>query len=197
MALEGSGAHAEAAHSTVSELRSLGKVRATINRRPKMRAQTITTIKSRPRRRARHIVLALALGVCALAIPAIASAQPIDYSSVNAISGDSSDPSQPVGGSDYSSVNSITADSRESSAPGEPVNANRVDPTYSSLNAITEAPSDEPTFASDSLTSGGDEFNWGDAAIGAGAAMALLALGGAVFLTVRRPKSVQPARTTG
>ena len=45
----------------------------------------------------------IALGICALAIPATANAgfESPDYSSVNAISGDSGESSQAAGGSDY------------------------------------------------------------------------------------------------
>ena len=140
-----------------------------------MRARTITTI----------VVLA------ALAIPASASG----YSSVNAVTGGSSDSNASAGGADYASPNAIAGGSSGSTAPGGSQSAPRVDPTYSSLNATTGA--DQPTVASTTPSSAPDGFDWGDAALGAGAAMALLALGGAVFLTVRRPKPVQPAQTTG
>ena len=60
-----------------------------------MRAHTITTMSRRRRQARRRSALALALGVCALAIPATASAEPAgDYSSVNAITGGSSDSSE-------------------------------------------------------------------------------------------------------
>ena len=38
-----------------------------------------------------------------------------------------------------------------------------------------------------------DGFDWGDAALGAGMTMALIALGGAAFLTLRRHGAVSPS----
>src|SRR5215218_10586296 len=117
-----------------------------------MRARTITTI--------------VVLG--ALAIPASASAQPIEggYSTVNAITGGSNDSSQPVGGSDYSSLNSISPPASEPSSPsGSPTGSSG----YSSLNAVSGPSAEEPTFASGSPSTG-DQFDWGDAALGAGSA---------------------------
>jgi hypothetical protein len=114
-----------------------------------MRAYTITTT-TRRRRRTRRRVIALVLGVCALAIPASASAAP-----------------QIPHGADYSSVSAIPP------------------------------PTSEPTVASDSPSDSGDGFDWGDAALGAGAAMAVVALGGAVLFTVRRRPGVSPSASTG
>ena len=76
-----------------------------------MSAHTIATT-SRPRRMARHVVMALALGASAVAIRGSASASPVDapvdgFAPKYTASG-SSDSSQPVGGSDYSLVSSIT-----------------------------------------------------------------------------------------
>jgi hypothetical protein len=161
-----------------------------------MRAYIITTI-TRPRRSVWH-VLPLALGICALAIPATASAytDPGGYSSANAITGGSSDSSQPVGDSEYSSVNSIAGGSSESSSAnlaGSPA----ADSGYSSLNATAGPPASEPTVVSGSPADTADGFDWGDAALGAGAAMALASLGGAAFLTVRRRTAVSPSATTG
>ena len=138
-----------------------------------------------------HTITITSLLACALAIPATVSAQSADqsYSTPNAITGGSSDSSQSVGGSDYSSVNSVTPPSESSSPSGSPDASSR----YSSLNAVTGAPSDEPTFVSGPSAGTGDEFDWGDAALGAGAAMALVALGGAAFLTVRRRTAVSPS----
>jgi hypothetical protein len=190
----------------------------------------ITTI-TRPRRSARH-VLPLALGICALAIPATASASP-QYSSVSSITGGSEkESSQPVGSSDYSSASAITGGSSESSSEnpgGSPaadsgyasLNATTEPPAseptvasgYASLNATTEPPASEPTvasrYASLNATAGppaseptvlsgspadpADGFDWASAGVGAGAAMALLALSGAAFLTVRRHTAVSPS----
>lgn len=140
-----------------------------------MRARTITTI--------------VVLG--ALAIPVSASAESVesDYATPNAITGGSSDSSQPVGDSDYSSVNAITGASNESSQPG---GSQDVGSGYSSLNAIT-GPTDEPTFVSGPPPDTADGFDWASAGIGAGAAMALVALGGAALLTVRRRTAVSTA----
>ena len=175
-----------------------------------MRAHMITTI-TRPRRSARH-VLPLALGICALAIPATASASP-QYSSVSSITGGSEkESSQPVGSSDYSSASAITGGSSESSSEN-PGGSPAADSGYASLNATTEPPASEPTvasrYASLNATAGppaseptvlsgspadpADGFDWASAGVGAGAAMALLALSGAAFLTVRRHTAVSPS----
>jgi hypothetical protein len=159
-----------------------------------MRAHTITTINRRRRNARRRRALALALGVCALAIPATASAQPIgsDPSSVNAITGGSNDSSQPVGGSDYSSVSSIAPPASSPSGSGGSAG---VDTGYSSLNAISGSPADAPTLVSSSPSSSGDGFDWPSALVGAGAALALAALGSAALLTVRR-RSATPSPST-
>jgi hypothetical protein len=114
-----------------------------------MRGHTITTTTRRARS-ARRRVIALVLGVCALAIPATASAAP-----------------QIPHGADYSSL------------------------------SATPPPTSEPTVASDSPSDSGDGFDWRDAALGAGAAMALIALSGAVLFTVRRRPGVSPSAWTG
>jgi hypothetical protein len=112
-----------------------------------MRAPTITA-KSRRRRTARHVAVALILGVsalavCVLAIPVSATASP---------------------GSEQSSA----------SASGD-----------SSLSG-------EPPLVSEPAASTGDGFDWSSAAVGAGAVLALLALGGAVLLTVRGHTAMSP-----
>jgi len=153
-----------------------------------MRAHTITTMSRLRRQARRRRALALALGICALAIPASASADP-EYSTPNAITGGSSDSPQPAADSDYSSVNSIAPPASEPSGSG---GSPTVDSGYSSLNAISGAPASEPTLVS-SPTDPSNGFDWGSAAVGAGAAMALVALGGAGFLTVRRRTAVSPS----
>jgi len=56
-------------------------------------------------------------------------------------------------------------------------------------------PASEPTLVSS--PSGSDHgFDWASAGVGAGAAMALLALGGAAFLTVHRRMAVSPSGTS-
>jgi hypothetical protein len=131
-----------------------------------MRAHTIT-IMSRRRRRTRRRALALVLAVCALAIPASASG----YSSVNSITGGSSEPSATVG-------------------------SNKVGSGHSSLNAITGPAPGEPTLATGPPPDTADGFDWPSALVGAGSAMALVALGGAAFLTVRRRTEVSPSAST-
>jgi hypothetical protein len=141
-----------------------------------MRAHTIT-IMSRRRRRTRRRAIALVLCVCALAIPASASG----YSSVNAITGDSEQSSQPAGGSDHSSPSAIKG-------------GHDVVPGYASANAITGAES--PTVASGSPSGDNQWFDLPSALVGAGSAMALAALGGAALLTVRRQREVSPSAST-
>ena len=150
----------------------------------------ITTIMSRRKRRSRRRALPLALAACSLAIPASAGAY--GPASPTEITGGSEQSSQPAGSSDNSSVNAITGASSTSSAPGAPQSAHRVDPSYSSLNATTGA--EQPRVVSTSPPSAGQGFDWPSFAVGAGAAMALAALGGATFLTLRRPPS--PAETS-
>ena len=146
-----------------------------------MRAQTITTI-NRARRNVGRVP-ALVLGICALAIPATASGY--------AVTGD--DPTQSAGGSEYSSVNSIAPPTSEPSPPGGSGGSSSVDSGYASLNSITGAPASEPTLVSGSPADPSDGFDWLSAAVGAGTAMALVALAGAAFLTVRRRPTASPS----
>jgi hypothetical protein len=143
-----------------------------------MRAHNITTI-SPPRRSARR-VLALAIGICALAVPTSAAADPIDlndapYASPDALvgppSGESSD-------SSLSGEAAAVAAGHAHRTPGEL--AQRTGP--GELGLVSSSPA-----------STSDGFDWGSAAMGAGAAMALVALGGAGFLTVRRRTAVSPS----
>jgi hypothetical protein len=184
-----------------------------------MRAHITTTTKSRPRRKARHSVLALALGVCALAIPASASGY-----SVNGI--DSAGPgpyrgahpglSQPDGDGAVAAGNAHrtptelaqTTAAGEPSGSGQPGGAVATDhsspnaiqgghdviPGYASADAITGA---EPFTRASGSPSGAEQwFDVPSALVGAGAAMALVALGGAAFLTVRRRTEVSPSAFT-
>jgi hypothetical protein len=133
-----------------------------------MRAHTIITI-NRPRRKAWHRVLVLALGICALAIPVSAYADPPSYRSPEAViaAADSSGPPP------YRSPEAVIAAADSDTGP---------------------SPS-APTLIS-SPTDPSNGFDWGSAAVGAGAAMALVALGGAGFLTVRRRTAVSSASTS-
>jgi hypothetical protein len=143
-----------------------------------MRAQTITTTSrsNQPRRR----LIALALGLCALAIPASAAAQPIDgpNSYVNEISGNAD-------GSDYSSVNAIVPPESE---PG----TGSTDSGYSSVSAISGPVADTPTLAS-APAGDTDGFDWVSALVGAGTALMLGAFGGVAVLTLRRRTVVSPS----
>jgi hypothetical protein len=153
-----------------------------------MRPRTITNISRHRRSARRRRALALGLAICALAIPASGLAQPIDspYSSANAITG-SSQSSQSSGGSDPSSVNSIAP---PSSSPSDSISS--ADAGYSSVNAVSGPPAGEPTVVSGSPSSSGDGFDWPSALVGAGAALAFAALGGAALLTVRRRHPLSP-----
>jgi hypothetical protein len=93
----------------------------------------------------------------------VASTARAQYSTVNAITGGSQHSSQLDGGSGHSSINSITG-----------------------------ASSSEPTPISGSPATS-DGFDWLSAAIGAAAAMGLVALTGAAFLTVRKRAAVSPS----
>jgi hypothetical protein len=139
-----------------------------------MKAHTITTISRRRRSARRRRVLALALGVCALAIPATATGQPIDsgYSSVNAIAGEES--GQPADGAGHSLYADPTTPNATLGADG-----------------VVES-----TLVTGSAAGTSDGFDWVSALVGAGAAMALAALGGAALLTVRRRAPVPPPAPT-
>jgi hypothetical protein len=162
-----------------------------------MRSRT-TTIKSRLNRNTRRRVVALVLGLGALAIPATASAEPIESPpyALEPSTGGASESSQQPTGSDYSSVNSITAGASESTSSGGSQDA---ESGYSSASAISGPVPDRFTVSSPAVeppASGGEGFDWPSAAIGAGAAMALAALGGAALLTARRRTTVSPASTS-
>ena len=125
-----------------------------------MNANTITGM-SRRRRRARRRLAALALGVCALAIPASAAARPIDNA--------------------QNSPFAVHADGSTSALP----------------SATIEAPPSEPAVVSGPPAGAADGFDWGDAALGAGATIALVTLSGTVLFTVRRRPGVSPSVSTG
>jgi hypothetical protein len=141
-----------------------------------MRAHTIKIMSQRRRNARRRRALALALGIGALAIPASASADPAggDYSRADAIAAGLEESSQSTsgsvgspydGGPDYATPNSILG----SDGLGE-------------LAPVTGSPA-----------TSGEGFDWPSAAVGAGAAMALIALCGAVLLTVRRRTAISPS----
>ena len=76
----------------------------------------------------------------------------------------------------YSSPNAIEHGVEQTSPPVD-------ESSYSSINAIEGNSSTEPTIVTGSSEDG---FDWLSAAVGAGAVMALVALGGAGFLTFGR-----------
>jgi len=134
-----------------------------------MRARTITTTTRRARSAQRR-VSALALGVCALAIPASASA------SAGLV------PASAAAQVPASAAAQVAPASATSQVPPEvPHGAD-----YSSISTT------EP-----SRTASGDEFDWGDASVGAGAVMALVALSGTVLFAVRRRPGISPSAWTG
>ena len=168
-----------------------------------MRAHTITTISRRRRNAQLRRALALGLGICALAIPASASAYSItgDPSSVNSTTGDSSKSGQSSivlrrNGSEaepfVGAGSSIVL--RRNGSEAEPFVADLA-PRYSSARAIGGVPA--PTLVAGSPPSSDDGFDWGSAVVGAGAAMALAALGAAALLAARRRVPVPPPAPTG
>jgi hypothetical protein len=124
--------------------------------------------------RARTITIVSVLA-CAFAIPAAASAS---YGTV------SSDPDAAASGSPHSAA---------------PLTAPDHSALDASLNSPVASPSDGPNAAPvviDPGTGAVDEgFDWASAAVGAGSAMALVTLGGAALLTVRR-RTVMSASTS-
>jgi hypothetical protein len=125
--------------------------------------------------RARTITI-ISLLVCAFAVPASASADPAS--------------------SDYSRADAIAAGLEESSQPNSGSNGSPYSggPDYATPNSILGSDGlGEPTFVTGSPAGASDGFDWTSAAIGAAAAMALVALGGAALLTVRRRATVSPS----
>jgi hypothetical protein len=145
-----------------------------------MGAHIITT-KSRPRRKARYSVLALVIGVFALAIPASAS-------------GDSTEPDD-GGAVAAGNAHRTPTELAQTTAGGEPSGSGgsaAADSGYASILRGAHEPSTaEPTFVSDSTGTTAEGFDWASAAVGAGAAMALVALAGAALLTIRRRTAVR------
>jgi hypothetical protein len=159
-----------------------------------MRAHTITT-KSRPRRKARYSVLALVLGVCALAIPATASGdstQPDDGGAVAAGNAHRTptELAQATSTAEPTSVSGIDS----SQAKGIANDTGRAFGPHGALLDTLHAT--RPAVVSGSSASTGGGFDWASAAVGAGAAMALVALAGAALLTIRRRAPVSPSAPT-
>ena len=148
-----------------------------------MRTQTMMTISRRRRRARRRHALALALGVCALAVPAAgASADPsgADGSSLNTIDPTASEPRSSSG-----SVDCPYGGGADCATP---------DATLGSDGRYGSGADYEPTgVVSGSPADTGDGFDWVSALVGAGAALALAALGSAALLTFRRRTAVSPS----
>jgi hypothetical protein len=79
------------------------------------------------------------------------------------------------------------------SASASPVDAPAASQQSSPSSADYSSLDDEPTFVTDSPAATGDGFDWSSAAVGAGAVLAVLALGGAALLTVRGHTATSPA----
>ena len=132
-----------------------------------MRAQTITTI-SKSKRRLRRRGIAIALAACALAVPASAAASPVDP--VIATVSDSDQLTNTASDSDYTSLTAL------SPSPNGPPGSEIVGHGHTALNGPTGGELPDPTPVSGSATSDGDSFDWGIAALGAGGALALVAV---------------------
>ena len=137
---------------------------------------TTTTSQSKPA--SRYRLIALVLGVCALAIPASASA------SYGSAPGSPPDPSG-APASDAVSENSglVIPDHNALNESLGPVSRS---PGVTGVEAPPIPPAGVSPVSSDG-------FDWADAALGAGVAMALVALGGAALLTARRRTTVSPS----
>jgi hypothetical protein len=151
--------------------------------------------------------------VTALTAGSQESSQPVggaDYSSVNAIMGaegtpgtaefESGPPASSSGlGRTPTEIGQAVGESSESTAIPATSQAGptqQFGPGYSAPSAITGPPSSEPTLVSGSPGNPDDGFDWLSAAIGSAAAMALVALGSAAVLTIRRRTTVSPASTS-
>jgi hypothetical protein len=106
--------------------------------------------------RTRSIVAVLVVSAIAPVAPAAAGVYgPLDESPQTAQRNEASS------GSGYESINAIVPPASEPSS---------VEPGYTSANAITGPPTGEPTIVSSPAGDSADGFDWGEAALGAGAA---------------------------
>ena len=135
-----------------------------------------TTTNSRPRRGVRHVGITLALVVGALVIPSAANGaadSPSDgYTSPDVFLGNAGGDSEDLSSSGYRTPDVVLG---------------------GSIGPSQGDSSDDPVTGAPGLVSGlstDDGFDWASAAIGAGAVMTLVALGGAALLTVRRRTAV-------
>jgi hypothetical protein len=162
----------------------------------------ITTQSKRHRHRRPLYRLAVVAGVCALAIPASASASygsaPDNGSGTDTVTRDAGLVA-PDHTSLNASLNSSDTSGADLSAPqGTDSSSGHVTDSsgYSSPNAITGGSNPEPTFVS-SASAASDPFDWGDAALGAGVAMALMTLGGVALIVLRRRTPISPTASAG
>jgi hypothetical protein len=116
-----------------------------------MRVETTTIVFRRNRNPRVRRALALAVGVCALAVPATASAAPIDSANY------------PPANEQTLQTGAAESLYGESTAPAAPASQS-------------------------------DGFDWGSAAVGAGAVAALAALAAAALLTARRHTAMSPSQ---
>jgi hypothetical protein len=139
---------------------------------------TLSTNTVRPRRAAGHPWLAVAVGILFLALPASAGAyyygSDSETSSTPAVDKASSDSG--LVAPDHRALNDSLAPLSGSQNPG------------GTGNTPTTIVYDSP--------SAGDGFDWADAALGAGLTMALITIGGAALITVRRRTGTSPAAST-
>ena len=137
----------------------------------------LTTKTNRRRQGVRCGLFALTLGVCALAIPASAGAYYYG-------SGQESSTAAPVKESSDSGL--VIPDHTALNDSLAPVSGSQSQP----------GPGKPPTSLVYDSPSAGDGFDWADAALGAGLTMALIALGGAALITLRRRTGASPAAST-
>lgn len=137
---------------------------------------TLSRLINRPRASTRYGLMALVAAICALAIPASASAS-------------------------YGSASDSAPTPSGGPPDGVPNNAGLVAPDHSALNESLAPISGSgpggieqpPTTPVSSPPATGDQFDWADAALGAGITMAMVAIGGAALLTLRRRTAVSPS----
>ena len=162
-----------------------------------MRAYTITKTR-RARPKAWLGVLALALAVGSLAAPATGGAENSSANSTPA--GSMLTPGTPGG---YSGApmqkGDIGVPQKYAKRTGTPAGSMLTPGTPGGYSGAPlqkgdiGAPASDTTLASGSPAYPDDGFDWLSAAIGGAAAMALVALGGAAFLTIRRRTAVSPS----
>jgi hypothetical protein len=139
---------------------------------------TLSTNTVRPRRAARHPWLAVAVGILFLALPTSAGAYYYASGSETSAAPAAKQESNDSGlvAPDHTALNNSLAPLSGSQKPG------------GAGNPPTTIVYDSP--------SAGDGFDWADAALGAGLTMALITIGGAALITVRRRTAASPAAST-